>query len=1086
MAKNLTTTCVQHPDPTRESMILTPRQILPRLVRSALVASTLAAFPTSTALAHQTWELRSGVLSGSSTPTRAVYSGGRFLVFSAGATTTSTYWHSAAGTAAWSFASLPSPPSNYNVQGAAAGNGRVVISGPSNTIYTTTTASVAGLPDTAIDWTKRNPVSRSSLNPDLYGVRFLNGRFIMGTAPYTEPNLPLQYSEILTSTDGETWTSHKIMATALGNTTFQPRDFAFMPGATAGTGTWVVTANNTGRIYLLPENLSSATAVTLTSIGSSQRVAFAAGKFVMVTANGAIHTSTNGTSWTQRSTLPVATASLNDVFHDGERFVAVGATVTGSNPQNPAILHSTDGETWTQATTVPGTTFAMTSVIRADGLWLATGASRTVITSGTASVGLPVISGGPFPQDANAGQTVTLSATVTGNPASTYQWLRNGTAVTDGTTASGSAISGATTASITITGISVTDAGEYMLRATNNVGVTNSTAVRLSVSVASNGAILTPYGTSNTLGGTLVPGASPVQAVGVAGSPATFTIGSGIDYLPNTFVNPSTYNQTGGTNPAGTKVLLGTSSGAYPLMVYDLATRSGTLLPPAPLPLGPVTAVNLYMPISLAENGDVTGIIQDSMGQNRAFHFSAATSTYTLLGNVPNATNDIASNPGGISADGRSISGYERTSFFDGPFVWTTTGGFTLLPSPAGGAANGDVRGISPNGRWITGYGNASVLAGSGQGAIRWDRGSPVAGSPKALGLQKRAGDTFADGRTVNDDGTVGGNVRAGWSFADNRAAVWLPDGALVVIPEYLQSKYGLTTPGFTLSQVTSISDDLRTVAGTANNSAGMNEGWILRLPEPISVTQVPDIVVRANTGFLSSGMPVNLGTQAVGGGPGQQTLQVRSDGSGALSTISLSIGGTNAGDFTYALDAGTTSFPTSMLVGEQAAIHVRFSPLPGAAGARSATLTITSNDPDENPFVINLNGTATIPVPTAAETALHDYLASSGVPEGKRGPLDDPDHDGVVNLMEFALGQPPMEPSAPLESSTAGGNLSLTYTRARPDHVNYLVVFSSTLASWSEVGVDQGTPDGAGVTTATIPMGSGPGFLRLRVSLKP
>lgn len=1063
---------------------MTPRRIITPIAHGALAASFLAAFPASTARAHETWDLRSGVLSGSSGPTRAVHSGGRFLLFSSGATSTSTYWHSAAGTAAWSFASLPSPPNNYNVQGAAAGNGMVVISGPSNTIYTTTTASVAGLPDTAIDWTKRNPVSRFSFNPDLYGVRFLNGRFIMGVAPYTEPNLSLQYSEILTSTDGETWTSHRIMATALGNTTFQPRDFAFMPGGSPGTGTWIVTANNSERIYRLPENLSSAASVTLASIGLSQRVVFAAGKFVMVSANGTLRTSTDGTSWTTR-TLPVASSSLNDVFHDGARFVVVGSTVTGSNPQRPAILHSTDGETWTEATTVPSTTAGLTNVIRADGLWLATSGNRTVITSGTASVGLPVISDGPFPQEANAGQTVTLSATVTGNPASTYQWLRNGTVVEDGTTATGSVVSGASTTSITITGISVPDAGEYMLRATNNVGVTNSTAVRLSVSVASNGAILTPYGTSSTFGGTLVPGASPVQAVGVAGSPATFTIGSGIDYLPNTFVNPVTYNQTGGTNPAGTKVLLGTSSGANPLMIYDLATRSGTLLPPAPLPLGPVTAVNLYMPISLAENGDVTGIIRDSTGQLRAFHFSAATSTYTLLGNVPNAGNDIASTPGGISADGQSISGYERTSFFDGPFVWTTTGGFTLLPSPAGGAANGDVRGISPNGRWITGYGNASVLAGSGQGAIRWDRGSPV-GTPTALGLKKRAGDNFADGRTVNDDGTVGGNVRAGGSFADNRAAVWLPDGALVVIPDYLQSKYGLTTPGFTLCQVTSISADLRTVAGTANNSAGMNEGWILRLPEPISVARVPDIVVRANTGFLNSGMPVNFGTQAVGGSPGQQTLQVRSDGSGTLSSISISITGTNHGDFTYVLDGGASSFPASMLVGEQAPIHLRFSPLPGAAGARSATLTITSDDPDENPFIINLNGTATVPAPTAAETAMRDYLAAAGVPEDKRGPLDDPDHDGVVNLMEFALGQPPMGQSAPLASTTTGGNLTLTYTRARPDVVDYLVVFSSTLASWSEAGVDQGTPDGAGVTTAAIPMGSGPGFLRLRVSLKP
>jgi hypothetical protein len=38
----------------------------------------------------------------------------------------------------------------------------------------------------------------------------------------------------------------------------------------------------------------------------------------------------------------------------------------------------------------------------------------------------------------------------------------------------------------------------------------------------------------------------------------------------------------------------------------------------------------------------------------------------------------------------------------------------------------------------------------------------------------------------------------------------------------------------------------------------------------------------------------------------------------------------------------------------------------------------------------------------------------------------------------------------------------------------------------WTATGVTQGTPDGNGVTTATVPISATPRFLRIEVSLVP
>ena len=133
------------------------------------------------------------------------------------------------------------------------------------------------------------------------------------------------------------------------------------------------------------------------------------------------------------------------------------------------------------------------------------------------------------------------------------------------------------------------------------------------------------------------------------------------------------------------------------------------------------------------------------------------------------------------------------------------------------------------------------------------------------------------------------------------------------------------------------------------------------------------------------------------------------------------------------------------------------------------------------------LSGTATAPAVTPFVT----YLSNAGVPSNQRGATDDPDADSVPNLLEFALGLNPTiaDPSGLPVATQVGSLFTLTYDRTEPSAVAYEVQTSTDLtnpSSWTATGVTQGTPAANGVTAATVPVGTGPRFLRLRVTLVP
>jgi len=105
---------------------------------------------------------------------------------------------------------------------------------------------------------------------------------------------------------------------------------------------------------------------------SSSSASSSTGLFVTVGDNGIILTSSDGISWTKRTS--VTTKNLYGVTYGNSTFVTVG--------DNGTILTSSDGGTsWTNKRTSSGTTKNLYGVTYGDGLFVTVGGNATIFTS---------------------------------------------------------------------------------------------------------------------------------------------------------------------------------------------------------------------------------------------------------------------------------------------------------------------------------------------------------------------------------------------------------------------------------------------------------------------------------------------------------------------------------------------------------------------------------------------------------------------------------------------------------------------------------------------------------------------------------
>ena len=120
-----------------------------------------------------------------------------------------------------------------------------------------------------------------------------------------------------------------------------------------------------------------------------------------------------------------------------------------------------------------------------------------------ATVTAPAITTQPASQSVNAGATVTFTVSATGTAPLSYQWMKGG-----------ANISGATTATLTLSSVTTSSAGSYTVRVSNSAGSVTSAAATLTV----NSTAVAPAITTQPASQTVNAGANVTFTVGASGT----------------------------------------------------------------------------------------------------------------------------------------------------------------------------------------------------------------------------------------------------------------------------------------------------------------------------------------------------------------------------------------------------------------------------------------------------------------------------------------------------------------------------------------------------------------------------------------
>jgi hypothetical protein len=208
--------------------------------------------------------------------------------------------------------------------------------------------------------------------------------------------------------------------------------------------------------------------------------------------------------------------------------------------------------------------------------------------------------------------------------------------------------------------------------------------------------------------------------------------------------------------------------------------------------------------------------------------------------------------------------------------------------------------------------------------------------------------------------------------------------------------------------------------------------------------------------------------------------------------TLNYTVSGTAVSGVDYAPLPGSITIPAGAL-----ATNIVVAPLGSNLASNQATVTLTLV-PSAN-FTGTSLSNATIVI---LDRPINVWRRASFTPAeladpSTSGDLADPDHDGLSNLMEYALGLPPKDPTTANRphASVATGYLTLTYTRAKAAaDVSLVVEQSNDLATWhsgtnyvQQVSVvDQGSTQLITMQTL-VPVGaSAANFVRLHATRLP
>jgi hypothetical protein len=169
----------------------------------------------------------------------------------------------------------------------------------------------------------------------------------------------------------------------------------------------------------------------------------------------------------------------------------------------------------------------------------------------------------------------------------------------------------------------------------------------------------------------------------------------------------------------------------------------------------------------------------------------------------------------------------------------------------------------------------------------------------------------------------------------------------------------------------------------------GMNQGagnasFAMLVEGTVGTPTNPEIDVTGNGNSIAgngSNVPsatdfTDFGGSNVGTPTAENTFAINNSGTANLNISSVVVGGTHSGDFAVTTNpAASVGFPGSTNLG------ITFTP--GAAGVRTATVTINNSDPDEGAYVFNLRGTGTLPATPEINVNDGPLVSDADIPNG-------------------------------------------------------------------------------------------------------
>lgn len=221
----------------------------------------------------------------------------------------------------------------------------------------------------------------------------------------------------------------------------------------------------------------------------------------------------NGGSVSQAFTLTITPANVAPSVTTQPAAVAVNpgqsatfsVAVAGTAPfsyqwrRNGAPITGATGSSYSVANAQPGNSGSYSVTITNAGGSIVSNAADLVVNT------IPGFTSQPRTQTALAGSVVTLSVGATGGTSFTYQWRKNGVA-----------ISGATNPAFTLTGVTGADTGIYDVVVTNALGSSTSSIAQLNVVTVPTAPTITASPATRTA----LVGTSTTFAVAASGAPA--------------------------------------------------------------------------------------------------------------------------------------------------------------------------------------------------------------------------------------------------------------------------------------------------------------------------------------------------------------------------------------------------------------------------------------------------------------------------------------------------------------------------------------------------------------------------------------